>query len=1000
MTTRAELVTQVRFALSELRARNGHHEFETICRELARLRFTPNILPATGPVASGGDQGRDFETFQNQVVALLGASALMLGLRGDELIAFACTLQQDDLEAKIRADVDAICGRGERVKLVVAFCEANLPVAARHRVQGHARDTWDVRLEVFDGVAISDQLAAPDAFWIAVQYLALPTALFPDESLATPTEYEISRETWRERQDHPRTLGDLISLRAGLWFATFDRADRDDVPFWLERLRLLATSEIGGSIRKRARYEFVFGSLRGLGHLRGCEELLRQHLVEAETDDAPAVLGDATILLTTAGGAWLRRLSDLSADEVMDWNERFRRRATDLLTATASPSQRASLLDALGTLRLQADLRSAPQAAEPLPFDVAELDEAREVDESPPVIDPTTVPLIDRDGAVTAWLELARVLADVPLYPVNSLARRVALIAPLISSCPGYRDLTGLLDDAMSRVVGRSAAAERCRDRAFSQQRSGNVLEALREFHQARVDWFSGDTIRGSLLAQIFVAQSYLELGLPTAAKATWLTCSYLAGRSDELADLIPDCLLAAASCDHAVGAWLGANELLELGFRAQDAFAEDPWNTTRHQRLTNAYFEWTVTDAVAGRLGGPPERVVRASTERVGAREIIDEAVGLGPWWIELSDAQFADRISNELGHPAFADASGHRLLRWCALGIEWRLRFATDYQTTIAAERLAAAMQVVCAELATTELCLLRTSVDAEVVLGENPGAEAIPSNTGSRWLVRVRAPGDIDESDRPRATTETIATIFSMLHEASLLSGERLLEAIQTAYREGLADRFSPGLLYHDVYPIDEEAFGASRRGEGQEFVAAEHPRAEHDQLRWRDTEGPGYVRSEAVDAAARRYAAFARLLPLTIERLIQGDDFRRLVGVLRANGWKDWHILQAAASIVWNHRLEVGGFTRDPRTSEEEGRRIAQNPEGEGEPIPPIEAFTPASMAFALQMSMVATLHGWGLQVNQDTPDLSAIEEFLSTRYHYWRDDAEHNALPAA
>lgn len=97
MATRAELVEQLRFALSNLGARNGHHEFEALCFEVARVNVTPNLVPATGPVAGRGDQGRDFESFRSAVGAALGPTGLRLGLDPQDLVAFACTLQRDDV---------------------------------------------------------------------------------------------------------------------------------------------------------------------------------------------------------------------------------------------------------------------------------------------------------------------------------------------------------------------------------------------------------------------------------------------------------------------------------------------------------------------------------------------------------------------------------------------------------------------------------------------------------------------------------------------------------------------------------------------------------------------------------------------------------------------------------------------------------------------------------------------------------------------------------------
>lgn len=64
MATLAEVKAQIRFALEQLSAKNAHHEFEHLCLDLARLRICSNVLPATCPVAAGGDQGHDFETFR------------------------------------------------------------------------------------------------------------------------------------------------------------------------------------------------------------------------------------------------------------------------------------------------------------------------------------------------------------------------------------------------------------------------------------------------------------------------------------------------------------------------------------------------------------------------------------------------------------------------------------------------------------------------------------------------------------------------------------------------------------------------------------------------------------------------------------------------------------------------------------------------------------------------------------------------------------------------
>ena len=124
--TREQLIQQIRFAIEQLAAANGAHRFEELCRHFARQTIATNILPATGPVAGGGDQGRDFETFHSYLREELGPSGGFAGRVSDGPVAFACTLQRDGLPAKLRSDVAKILASGTAVARVYAFTGADL----------------------------------------------------------------------------------------------------------------------------------------------------------------------------------------------------------------------------------------------------------------------------------------------------------------------------------------------------------------------------------------------------------------------------------------------------------------------------------------------------------------------------------------------------------------------------------------------------------------------------------------------------------------------------------------------------------------------------------------------------------------------------------------------------------------------------------------------------------------------------------------------------------
>ena len=366
MANPEQLGAQIRFALSELPARNAHHVFEDICRHLTREFICSNVLPATGPVSAGGDQGRDFETFRTYLREELGPGGGFLGLVSEGAIAFVCTTQAEGVAAKVATDVEKICASGHPVHEVKAFSLASVPVAARHRLQSDVQEAHGVHLELLDAQAIAELLARPEGFWIAEQFLALPAEVGPpqqleDENLST--WYVDLRSRWQAKRTPEPTLGDLVSLKPGLREATFRPDARPDLPFWAALVReMLADSSLPVPVRQRARYELAVATLRGMGDLRPVDEIVRPYLNESLVEDEPARLEDASILLMYCGGAALRGVTAITASEISDWHASLKTRVESLMDGvalTGAPAFCSSLVTLASTpLFLQRDCRA------------------------------------------------------------------------------------------------------------------------------------------------------------------------------------------------------------------------------------------------------------------------------------------------------------------------------------------------------------------------------------------------------------------------------------------------------------------------------------------------------------------------------------------------------------------------------------------------------------------------------------------------------------------
>lgn len=542
MSNPERLARYLRFALQEdFAAQNAHHEFEHLCRHVARGRLASNLLPATGLVSAGGDAGRDFETFPTALLAELGPHGGFLARVAEGDWAFTCTIQQAKLTSKIATDVARIAENGGADR-VYALTAASVAKGQRDKLIAKIAAQHGLELVVLDGEWLVEQLAMPDLFWVAQQYLSVPAELAPappEEDVALPDWYRADRAKWRSRSGVNATLAAVLDVKDGLRHAARQEAARADLPFWLSLVAPLCDAEIPLGVRQRARYEFTVGVLYGQGDLRPAERIVRAYLAAAVQSDDPAELADASAILLFAIGAYQRAATDFDEQYLLQTNNGLRTRVRELLAAGPPPTRRARLLEALGHLAMHVDPSAVEPSSRQLPIpEVNELvDEDGNVHTENLYTSDTPPPLVDVDEAMSAYTQLAQMLDSVPLMPVDTLARLLVVMAPALVYRTEWRDLDAV-DEATKRNQGNAAAAERARDRAMALMRAGQYRRAVDELHTAKADWWSGDTLRGALLAMLLLARCYRRLGLALAAKQCALSAvgaAHVSGKEGEL---------------------------------------------------------------------------------------------------------------------------------------------------------------------------------------------------------------------------------------------------------------------------------------------------------------------------------------------------------------------------------------------------------------------------------------------------------------------------------
>lgn len=821
MANPAQLAEQIKFALAQIPAANAQHRFEHICRHLTQQFICSNVLPATGPVSAGGDQGRDFETFRSYLRSELGQHGAFLGLVSEGTIAFVCTTQADGVVAKVRSDINTVCGSGHPVHEVRAFTLNPVPVGRRHALVDEVREAHGIRLEFHDVESIAELLALSEGFWIAEQHLAIPAELRPDappDDGDLPETYLERRVLWRERRVEDATLAVFLDLKAGLRESVYSEAARNDLPFWLGLMReLLARPDSSAETQQHARYELIVATLRGTGEIRLVDDVARTYLDDSLTETEPARLEDACTLLMYACGAALRGVTTIRSDDLDRWSGALAQRIGELVPSE-TPHRRAALLSALGFLGLHPVL-SEDDLPEPGPIPA-------EIDTPPwaPIESTLTHEYEYRDPvrALSAFTELMDRLGETPLYPLHTLALIIQFQMPLWSTQAEWRELLERIDIETAARGGRSIVAERARDRAMALMGNDQVLPALEELHRAQVEWWSGDTLRGSVLAALTIAQLYRDLYLFAVAKAYALAAAVTAANNsdEDLVDLAPRGLMIAGSCEFFSGAWCRAAELYDLALVAQHEVGRGGVNLDEDTMAQEAMLHLGYILLCARHTNPELASEIETLVERSGALALINELIDDRPERHADSWQSFGE---GQLSNRPFSDTGYTRCIRFAALGTSWTLLTDNDDETVLIAERFAAGVQAMLAALAHEDLCLVPTAITVRIEVRQQqaPAAseqiEARPSNDGREWVVRLAPTGADSRPDLEAVHADLFGALSVILREASLLPGDNFSSAMERGFQRGLGNRLMTAVQleeFVDTFAVEQQS-GFDRR-----------------------------------------------------------------------------------------------------------------------------------------------------------------------------------------
>lgn len=1023
MDSPTQLATQIRFHLESLGETNAHHPFEQLCLGLTRRRIVSNVIPATGPVSAGGDAGRDAESFWTVLANELPGTSLFTALATDEAVVIAVTAQRDDVPTKIRVDLAKICGQGEPVDRVVYFTVMPVDTAKRHRLIKLANDQHSVKLTIWDAQAIATEIASPDLFYLAVDFLRLPSSMTPerdDEQAKLPPWYLEERKRWREQPACSGSMGEVVDLREGLRFSSLNIEARGDLPDWLSFARKVRDAAADDfSVLNRIDYETVIATGFGMDTLKPVDEIVRGYFQRLATNPPDSgVLVDAITLLRLVQATQPRGETSIGAAETEQWADMLELAIENQLNEAPGANTKVSLLAAAvilahGPIGLDEETleRIDPIAGPKMSEIYLDLSAAKRGGTPLPAA-PDRADLRNLELGMRHLVELVGLLPSAPMAPLDQLTTMFDITAPALVDHPEYRPVQQALDAATAARSGKAAAGDRAQTRALGLLQAGRPLDALGEIHAAKVNWLQGDAAEGAALMMLLAAEVYYSLHLPMAAKQYALSAASVAKASEdpELSALIARGFILAATYEHKAGQWLSATRTFRIGIWAQGQLAGDPWSFERYPYFQNMLIDQCFILRTAATLRPDLLPIVEDVVASTQLDQLTAPMLASVAHIAPMDENEVADAADKGGGGRPFSDAGPFREYSWAALENTWTVQAPNDRHHVLAAERFAAAAQITIADLACEDLLIIPGEVSIDVEVYDEPvdayevfTRRSERNQPESRHLVRLTRTGILTVDDEQH---EVAGAVLQVILTQSLLAQKDFAEVMERTYGRGLPHMLTCVRPYDELVDVHKDDFYDELRSMHEALIAPTRPRrpAPADALSAEERRLPehaaAYDRQEMLRVIGERYEVLAAPIRFTVQRLAEDEAFMTLVASLREQGWKDWHLLIAVANITINERAARRGLNMTTSITRDDVQRfhaLMQEDESTEEEPTPTSLFSEDAMWFHLGNASSAAVRRWGLEVRMSPLEPQAFLSVLGQRFNFWEDDTDHEPV---
>ncbi|WP_179334875.1 hypothetical protein [Winogradskyella costae] len=964
---KVELIRQIRFGFEQLKSDNGTSDFEHICRFFARSRIVQNVIPATGPVQSGGDQGRDFETFHSYLIDNNDKNFSLAYSKAP--IVFACSLEKNPLKknGKIDKDVKTILEPNLSIERIYFFSGIDIPVGQRHKKEKEIKINYNVDLEIIDAQALSEHLSDSDLFWVANQYLKIPNDFFPR---VTETNWYNNIYKEYKTREVKITFEEFSDIKSAIRHIYKDKVLKIDLNFWLELLDLFISDSSPRILKRKAIYEKFVTKLMGQNNINNLEIIVRDYFSDIRDYPDPASMEDAQILLSFVKSSKLIIGNEISNDEIDKYANELNVLLESEFNNTNSNNKKSSIIE------IQANII-----------------------------------LNDFDNAVIKYLEkleeIFEYVQDAPFYPLERLSNRILesikLNLELKNDTSLLESFSEKLDGILAERYGAYRAGENIRDRVQLYLKANKTVKAITLLHQLKMKWFSNETLRGSILTSILLSDCYSKLNMEYASKYYSMIAANMAivyKGSADVFDLLPSALKRTADSSYNSGSWVNYLDLIDLTINSYH-FIEKDFDIYKDDETSTLIYYPALIKLFSNKFNLTIENYLDFKFKKLGyiGDEIIEFYEKINVEGKELfKKSNIVSSLSEQIRGIPFNDIGELRVISFEAFGIKWNIEFKNDYITNSMAEQLVAMLQVFLVELIDEELFLIKSNVLVRFKKTKNdqPLFTEKPSNEQIIWEAEIPFYQGNELNKIEECQYFYSALIGAILRQISLLPNNEFKEIIENKFGQGLFNKVTFGNTYNYLYRefISENGFNESQRTNFSNVnITLEYSLPENTKVPWPTGLSKTYSKEENLTYIKKRLA-FTAPLEITLEKLKNNDDFILIINEFREN-WSDWHIYLAIVNIVINYKLQKIGLKLDnpdkPHEFQKKYLEYSRKKESEWMIELPMGIFSKENIEnYMLRTGVVSVLPSYGLQNFSCTPNLVAIKDLLIERFNFLKD----------